>query len=124
MKNDSDVLVRNNIQNYSSYTGIGDKPKNRNKNLLLDLLKKAAEIESTIVSEQVSDDLEGKGLKLIISSNIIDVYTRLEFLEGLKLSGHTVTLTEVSNLIGELYRKGEMKIEKKYRNDPNNFHAQ
>ena len=36
--------------------------------------------------------LEGQGLKIIIPANIIDIYTRLEILLGLKLSGHNDTL--------------------------------
>ena len=38
-------------------------------------------------------------------SIIIDIYNRLEILLGLKLSGHTDTLTEASNLIDELYKR-------------------
>ena len=34
--------------------------------------------------------------KIIIPSNIIKIWTRLEVLLGLKLSGHTDTLTEAS----------------------------
>ena len=49
--------------------------------------------------------LKGRGIKKkIFPSNIIDIYTRLEVLLGLKLSGHTDTLTEASNLIDELYK--------------------
>ena len=45
------------------------------------------------------DELDlGQGVKIIIPSNIIDIYTRLEILLGLKSSGHTDTLTEPSNL--------------------------
>ena len=59
--------------------------------------------------------LKGRGVeKIIIPSNIIDIYTRLEVLLGLKLSGHTNTLTEASNLIDELYKLGE--IQKKNNN--------
>ena len=48
--------------------------------------------------ENISDsDLEGHGLKIILPSNIMDFYTRLEILLGLKISGHTDTLTEASN---------------------------
>ena len=50
--------------------------------------------------------LKGRGIeKIIIPANIIDIYTRLEVLLGLKLSGHTDTLTEASNLIDELYKR-------------------
>ena len=59
--------------------------------------------------------------KIIIPSNIINIYTRLEILLGLKLSGHTDTLTEASNLIDELYKPGEIQNKQQYRNAPNKF---
>ena len=66
--------------------------------------------------------LEGQGIeKIIIPSNIIDIYTRLEILLGLKLSGHTDTLTEASNLIDELYKLGEIQNNHQYRNALNKF---
>ena len=56
------------------------------------------------------DDLKGHGIeKIIIPSNIINNYTRLEVLLGLKLSGHINTLTEASNLIDELYKRREIQ---------------
>ena len=67
------------------------------------------------------DDMQGEGLKIIIPSNIIDIYSRLEILLGLKLSGHTNTLTEASNLIDELYRLGEIKNKQQYRNALDKF---
>ena len=54
--------------------------------------------------------------KIIIPSNIIDIYTRLEVLLGLKLSGHTNILTEASSPIDELYRQREIQKEQRYRN--------
>ena len=68
-----------------------------------------------------SNDLQGEGVKIIIASNIIDIYTRLEVLLGLKLSGHTDTLTEVSYLIDELYKSVENQNQRQYRNAPNKF---
>ena len=66
--------------------------------------------------------LKGKGIeKTIIPSNIIDIYTRLEIFLDLKLSGHTDTLTEASNLIDELYKRGEIQNKQQYRNAPNKF---
>ena len=65
--------------------------------------------------------LQGEGLKIIIPSNIIDIYTRLEILLGLKLSGHTDTLTEASNLIDELYKRGEIQKKQQYRNALDKF---
>ena len=66
---------------------------------------------------------QGQGIeKTIIPSDIIDIYTRLEILLGLKLSGHTDTLTEASNLIDELYKMGEIQNEEQYRNALDKFH--
>ena len=68
------------------------------------------------------EPLEGEGIhKIIIPSNIIDIYNRLEILLGLKLSGHTNTLTEASNLIDELYKRGEIQNKQQYRNNLNKF---
>ena len=54
-------------------------------------------------------------MKIIISSNINDIYTRLEVLLGLKLSGHTDTLTEAPNLIDDLYKRGEIQTKQQHR---------
>ena len=54
-------------------------------------------------------NLKREGVKIIIPSNIFDIYTRLETLLGLKLSCHTDTLTEASNLIDELYILSEIQ---------------
>ena len=71
--------------------------------------------------ENETNILEGDGVqKIIIPSNIIDIYNRLEVLLGLRLSGHTDTLTEASNLINELYKLGEIQ-NKQYRNALNKF---
>ena len=43
--------------------------------------------------EDVSENLHGEVVKVIIPSNMIDIYTRLEILLEIKLSGHTDTLT-------------------------------
>ena len=59
--------------------------------------------------------LKGKGIKkIIMPSNIIDIYTRVEILLGLKLSGHTDTLTKASNLIDEIYKRGEIQNKQQY----------
>ena len=68
------------------------------------------------------NNLQDRGIeKIIIPSNIIDIYTRLEVLLGLKLSGHTDTLTEASNLIDELYKRGEFQNKQQYRNALDKF---
>ena len=66
-------------------------------------------------------NLEGQGVKIIIPSNIVDIYSRLEVLLGLKLSGHSDTLTEASNLTDELYKRGEIQNKQQYRNALDKF---
>ena len=66
--------------------------------------------------------LKGRGIeKIIIPSNIFDIYTTLEIILGLKLSEHTDTLTEASNLIDELFKRGEIQDKQQYRNALNKF---
>ena len=95
------------------------------KDALYILPRKIAEIRNpslpTIENIESSSDLEGQGIKIIIPNNIIDIYTRLEVLLGLKLSGHSDTLTEASNLIDELYKRGEIRNKQQYRNAINKF---
>ena len=62
-----------------------------------------------------------KVVKIFIPSKIIEIYTRLEVLPGLKRSGHTDILTEASNLIDELHKQGETQNKQQYRNALNNF---
>ena len=118
MKNENDILMMYNIINDLGYTGIGDKPSKRKKFFTITLPKLVEEIQNKTYEEITDDssDLEGQGVKIIIPSNIIDIYTRLEILLGLKLSGHTDTLTEASNLIDELYKRGEIQTKQQYRN--------
>ena len=78
----------------------------------------------TIENAEDSSDLQGEGVKYIIPSNIFDIYTRLEVLLGLKSSGHNNTLTEASNLLDELNKRGEIQTEQQYRNAPNKFSTQ
>ena len=66
--------------------------------------------------------LKGRGTeKTIITSNINDIYTRLEILIDLKLSAHANTLTEASNFIDELYKRGEIQNEQQYQKAPYKF---
>ena len=66
--------------------------------------------------------LRGKGIeKIVLPSNIIDFYTRFEFIIGLKISGHTDTLTEASDLIDEVFKRGEIQHKQQYRNAPTKF---
>ena len=109
MKNENDILMQNKIINDLGYTGDGDKSSKRKTFLTITLPKLVEEIQIKTFEEFTddSDNLQGEGIKIVIPSNIINIYTRLEILLGLKLSGHTDTLTEASNLIDELYKRGE-----------------
>ena len=99
MRNENDILMLYNIINDLGYTGIGDIKSKRKIFLTKKLPKLVEDIQNKTFEEITddSDDLQGEGVKIIIPSNIIDFYTRLEILLGLKLSGHTDTLTEASN---------------------------
>ena len=95
------------------------------KDALYDIPKAVDKIRNpplpAIENVEDSTDLEGEGVKLVIPSNIIDIYTRLEVLLGLKISGHTDTLTEASNLIDELYKRGEIQNKQQDQNALNKF---
>ena len=86
------------------YTGKRDRQSNRKMFFITTLPNLVDDIQIETFHEKTddSDDLQGEGIKIKIPSNIIDIYTRLEILLGLKLSGHTDTLTEASILIDEL----------------------
>ena len=113
MKNENDILMLNNIIRDLGYTGIGDHKSFRIIFLTEKLPKLVEEIQNRTFNEI---ELEGQGVKITIPSNIIDIYIRLEVLLGLKLSGHSNTLTEASNLIDELYKRGEIQNKQQYRN--------
>ena len=114
MKNDDDFVMLYNILKHVKYTGNGYRPTNRKNFFTIKLPKKVSEINNVRFIENTDDsdsDLQGEAVKIIIPSNTIDFYTRLEILLGLKLSGHTDTLTEASALIDQLYKQGEIENE-------------
>ena len=124
MKNENDILMMNKFIRDLGYTGIGYRDSKR-KNFFTQTLPKLLEVIQNKCFDEIaddSDDLQGEGIKNIIPSNIIDIYIRLEILLGLKLSGHTDTLTEASNLIDEFYKRCEIQNKQQYRNAPNKFH--
>ena len=123
MRNESDILMMNNILKDLRYTGDDDRNSKRKIFFTKTLPKLVEEIQNRTFEEITDDydDLQGEGVKIIIPTNIIDIYTRLEVLLGLKLSGHTDTLTEASNLIDELYKRGEIQNKQQYRNALNKF---
>ena len=99
------------------------------KDVLYNLPKVTDEIRNpplpAIKNVKDSSDLQGERIeKMIIPSNKIDIYTRLEHLLGLRLSGHTNTLSEASNLMEELYKRGETQNEQQYRNALDKVHTQ
>ena len=124
MKSDDDFLRLYNILKDVKYTGKIDRPSNRKKIFTIELPKKVSEIQNITFGENTDDsdsDSQGERLKIIIPSNVVDYYTRLEILLGLKLSGHTDNLTEASNLVDELYRRGKIQNKQQYRNALDKF---
>ena len=120
MKNGYDISLMNISKNDSNYTGVGDKSSKRKTIFTITLPKLVVEVQNKIF-EELS---EGQGLKIKIPSNIIDIYTSLEILLSLKLSGHINTLTEASKLTGDIYPRGEVQNEQQYRNALNKFDIQ
>ena len=85
MNKESDFLMKNNITKDLGYTGVGDKPSKR-KTFITKTLPKLVEKTQNNTFDDItddSDDLQGEGVKIIIPSNIIDIYTRLEILLGI-----------------------------------------
>ena len=114
MKDDNDQLNLYNFLTDIGYTKIRGKQTSQMK-FFTKILNKFKNIKK-------EEPLVGEGIqKTIIPSNIIDIYTRLEILLGLKLSGHTDTLTEASSLLDELYKRGEIQNKQQYGNALNKF---
>ena len=123
-KNETDILMMYNSIRDLGYSEIEDRDSKRKIFFTKKLPKLAEEIQNRTFEEISLDfdiDLEGRGVKIRIPSNIIDIYSRLEILLGLKLSGQTDTLTEACNLKDELYKRGEMESKQQYRNALNKF---
>ena len=118
MKDENDILMMYNIIRDIGYNGIGDRDSKRKTFFTKKLPKLVEDIQNKTFDEI---DLGGDGVKIIIPSNIIDIYTRLEVLLGLRLSGHTDTLSEASNLIDELYKQGEIQNKRQYQNALDKF---
>ena len=119
--NDEDKLTVYDLLKNTGFYSIKHKKVLKSVRLQDDLHNLPKEIEKIrnpplLAIENESDNLQGEGVNIIIPSNIIDIYARLEVLLGLKLSGHTDTLTEASNLIDELYKRGEIQNKKNYQN--------
>ena len=75
----------------------------KTKATILNSLLPAIENIGDSYEETSKKELKGQKIKkFALPSKIIDIYTRLENLLGLKLSGHTDTLTKTSNLIDEI----------------------
>ena len=99
------LLKTLNYKNYKHKPGEKNSGRYKNTNNILVLL-----------------NLKGRGIgKIIIPSNILDIYTRLETLLGLRLSGHINVLTEATNLIDELYKRGEIQNKREYQNALDKF---
>ena len=111
MKNESDILMISNIIRDLGYTGVDDRDSKRKIFFTKTLPKLVDDIQNRTFEgiTDESDDLQGEGVKIIIPSNIIDIYTRLEILLRLKLSSHTDTLAKASALFDELYKRGEIQ---------------
>ena len=74
--------MMNFIKNDLGYTGVEDRPSNEKAFLTKTLPKLVDEIQNKTYDEI---DVEGQGIqKIIIPSNIIDIYKKIETMMGLK----------------------------------------
>ena len=126
MDDEDNLTVYDILKNTGFYSMRHTKGLNstRMKDALYNLPKEIAKIRNPALPaiENEADNLQGEGVeKIIIPSDIVDIYTRLEVLLGLRLSGHTNTLSEASNLIDELYKRGEIQNKQQYLNALNKF---
>ena len=80
-------------------------------------------VENEKFEKEDIDDLQGDEMKIFIPSKVNDFYTRLEVLLGLKLSGHSNTLTEASNLKDEFCKRVEIKNKQQYQNALDKSHT-
>ena len=79
MKDESDILMMNNIIRDFGYTGVADRHSNQKTMLTITLPELVENFQNKTFDEILdsSDNLQGEGVKFIILSNIIDIYTRL-----------------------------------------------
>ena len=84
MKNENDTLLMNNNINDLGYTSVGDKSSGTKTIFTRTLPKLVNDIQNKTFEDVIdnSDSVQGDGLKIIVPSNTIDIYTRLEILLG------------------------------------------
>ena len=124
MKGGNDISMMNIIIRDSRYTGFGARKSKRKTYFTITLPILVDKIRNKTLEdnmENCGNDLQGGRVKIIIPSNMIDIYARFKTLLGLKLSCHTDTLTEASTLIDELYKRGEIINKQPYRNALDKF---
>ena len=118
MKNENDQRALYNFLVDVGYTGDGDRKTNQ-KNFFTRLFNS---FENN--KKEEPDILEGQRFEKISNpATITDNYTGLEILLVSKLSGHTDTLTQASNLIDELYKRSEIQNKQQYQNALDIFHT-
>ena len=107
---DEGVLTFDKILERVEYNCTKDSNLKRTESIENDLKKRVDKIRSpplALPAHENEDNFvdlteEARELKkIIIPSNIIDIYTRLQVLLGLKLSGHNNTQREARNLIDQ-----------------------
>ena len=80
-------------------------------------------VAETVYAEK-SEYLVGQGIEQnILPCNNIGNWTIVGVFSGMKLSGHTDTLTEASFLIDKFYKIGEIENKQQHRNVLDKFHT-
>ena len=134
---DNDILVFNQIIKEIKYDSKTDRKSKRREYIRDELPSRVRNILeppiATIASgesdeyESIGSDIDGNGVKkriIVVPEGSDEIWTKLQVLLGFKLSGHTDTLIEASQLIDALFKKGEIETDQQYRNAINKFKTQ
>ena len=105
--NIEDEVIPSNISRKLNYTKYS--PQRGKKSGRSNYIKRHLDSDVKKIQNETAGEIEGQGMKILINSNIIDIWTKLEVLLELTLSGHTDTLPGGSNLIEESYKKTQTK---------------
>ena len=102
MKEENDILMMNNIRKDLSHRVLLINHREKTFSTIT-RPKLVEDIQNKTFDEILdkSDKLQRERVNTIIPSNMFDIKTRPEVIQGLKSSGHTDTITEASSIIDQ-----------------------
>ena len=121
MKRDKLLFTFPKILDIILFTGDRDRTS-KHRELLMDEFPRSL-VKTEPGTADKSDKFQGEGMKIINPTKFFYKETRLEALLGLKLAGYTDILIKASNLIDDLYQRGEIENEEQPRNVLDSFYT-